>query len=319
MAEFKDYGLICQNVDTSFPDKEMYRCEYTSDVKTINENGTHHYIYLNLNDACKAADSAIPPYSKIYLATLNTRFDNSVASNTSDIAVSLTNSNGSTTYISNFATGTHKGNGSSIATYTTLSYKATSLFKSDDANAGYVKDNYGGTGAYLQCYFKLYVLFKFTWAAFYNIQFNYYKPRAIITVNGGTGSGTYHYGSTYTITATPPDGYRFIKWEDGDTNSSRTFTVNSSLITAYETKKTYTAVFEKETINNIQIGKTKPSGIYYNATTKTITFVIADAVSITSSGADTVDGYHLVISNTAPSGATPIKGVQVGTTYVYTT
>lgn len=69
---------------------------------------------------------------------------------------------------------------------------------------------------------------------------------------------------------------------------------------------------------NIRIGKLKPTGIYYNATTKTITFVIAESVSIASSGADTLDGYHLAVSNTVPGGATEIKGVQVGTTYVYT-
>jgi hypothetical protein len=318
MASFEDYGLICENVDTAYPDKELCWCTYTSDTTSKNENGTNHYLYLNLNDGCKAADTAIPPFAKIFNAAIYADFENSVASNTADIAASITNSNGSTTYLSNFATGKHKGNGSGTTSYSTLTYTATNLFKSEDANAGFIKDSYGGTGAYIQYYFKLYTLTKFNWVARYRLDFYYYKPRTKVTVNGGTGSGIYHYGSTYTITATPPDGYRFLKWEDGDTNSSRTFTVNSSLITAYETKKTYTAVFEKETINNIQIGKTKPSGIYYNATTKTITFVVADAVSITPSGADTVDGYHLVISNTTPTDSVEVKKVQVGTSYVYT-
>jgi hypothetical protein len=119
--------------------------------------------------------------------------------------------------------------------------------------------------------------------------------------------------STVTLTAIPNKGYKFVKWMQ----SGASITSNP-LTTEITANATYTAYFEKETINNIQIGKTKPSGIYYNATTKTITFVVADAVSITPSGADTVDGYHLVISNTTPTDSVEVKKIQVGTSYVYT-
>ena len=45
-----------------------------------------------------------------------------------------------------------------------------------------------------------------TWAS-------YYRPRTyVLTVNGGTGSGTYTEGSTATITATPPQYYQFSSW-----------------------------------------------------------------------------------------------------------
>lgn len=112
------------------------------------------------------------------------------------------------------------------------------------------------------------------------------------------------------INAVPNKGYKFVKWSDGDTSNPRKIMPTGNA--------TYTAVFEKELINKIQIGTTYVTGIYLNTSTKKITFVIPNAVSITPSGADTLDGYHLAISNTVPSGATPIKGVQVGTTYVYT-
>lgn len=54
------------------------------------------------------------------------------------------------------------------------------------------------------------------------------------TVSGG---GTYNHGATDTLTATPNDGYKFVKWNDGNTDNPRTITVTK--------KATYTATFEK--------------------------------------------------------------------------
>ena len=56
------------------------------------------------------------------------------------------------------------------------------------------------------------------------------------TVSGG---GTFDYGSTKTITATPKTGYRFVEWNDGNTNASRHVTVTGNA--------TYTATFIKDT------------------------------------------------------------------------
>ena len=55
------------------------------------------------------------------------------------------------------------------------------------------------------------------------------------TVSGG---GTFDYGSTKTITATPKTGYRFVEWNDGNTNASRHVTVTGNA--------TYTATFIKD-------------------------------------------------------------------------
>lgn len=52
-----------------------------------------------------------------------------------------------------------------------------------------------------------------------------------------TGGGTYQYGSTQEITATADDCYRFVRWSDGNTDATRTITVDGN--------KTYTAIFEK--------------------------------------------------------------------------
>lgn len=62
---------------------------------------------------------------------------------------------------------------------------------------------------------------------------------------GGTvsGGGTYNYGATATLKATPSDGYHFVKWSDGNTNASRTVTVTGNA--------TYTATFEQDPYLNL--------------------------------------------------------------------
>ena len=61
------------------------------------------------------------------------------------------------------------------------------------------------------------------------------------TVSGG---GEYAFGTQVTITATPNQGYRFVRWTDDNTNNPRTITAT--------TNATYIATFEEGT-NNITI------------------------------------------------------------------
>ena len=55
---------------------------------------------------------------------------------------------------------------------------------------------------------------------------------------GGTvsGGGSYVYGSSITISATPNSGYKFVKWSDDNTSASRTITItgNVSLTATFE-------------------------------------------------------------------------------------
>lgn len=51
-----------------------------------------------------------------------------------------------------------------------------------------------------------------------------------------TGGGRYEEGYQVQISAVANSGYKFVKWNDGDTNTTRTITVGSS-------PKTYTAIF----------------------------------------------------------------------------
>lgn len=52
-----------------------------------------------------------------------------------------------------------------------------------------------------------------------------------------SGGGTYTYGATVTLTATPDTGYKFVKWSDGVTTATRTVTVTGNV--------SYTAEFQE--------------------------------------------------------------------------
>ena len=83
-----------------------------------------------------------------------------------------------------------------------------------------------------------------TWYARWTVSTRQYK----LTVTAGTGGtvsggGTYNYGATATLKATPSAGYHFVKWSDGNTNASRTVTVTGNA--------TYTATFEQDPYLNL--------------------------------------------------------------------
>lgn len=54
-----------------------------------------------------------------------------------------------------------------------------------------------------------------------------------------SGGGRYEEGAQVQISAVANDGYKFARWDDGDTNTTRTITVGSSA-------KTYTAIFREQ-------------------------------------------------------------------------
>ena len=102
-------------------------------------------------------------------------------------------------------------------------------------------------------------------------------PIYTVTVNSNddemgtvTGGGTYLDGTQVTITATPNDGCRFISWNDGSTETSRTITVTADI--------TYTAIFEAipyYTItvlsNDEEMGSVTGGGTFLDGTQVTIT------------------------------------------------
>ena len=72
--------------------------------------------------------------------------------------------------------------------------------------------------------------------------------RYTITVNNGSGGGTYNYGTKVTLTASTIEGKTFSKWSDGVTTASReiTVTANASYTAEYMTN-TYTVTYVKGT------------------------------------------------------------------------
>ncbi|MCR5191764.1 MAG: leucine-rich repeat protein [Bacteroidales bacterium] len=64
------------------------------------------------------------------------------------------------------------------------------------------------------------------YAYFSSDQYNVSATSADPSMGFVTGDGSYDYGSSATITAYPLTGYKFLHWNDGNTNSSRTFIVN---------------------------------------------------------------------------------------------
>ena len=78
----------------------------------------------------------------------------------------------------------------------------------------------------------------------------------VAPTEGGTttGSGTYDYNSNVQISASPNIGYQFVKWNDGNTNSSRTITLGASDVTytASFSPKTYVIRFKTNESNYLQ-------------------------------------------------------------------
>lgn len=64
---------------------------------------------------------------------------------------------------------------------------------------------------------------------------------------------------TTTITATPNDGYFFIKWDDGDKNPSREITLAEANLTSNNTQLTYKAIFGKK---ELYVGSKRLDAIY---------------------------------------------------------
>lgn len=251
--------------------------EYESGVESYKHNGTNHYVYLSLNKPLTDLASLVPPYS-VLNATLVIYADTSTASNDATLNLSLTNSDGSTTYLSEFSkNNVVDGNGSSITNYSTFEIDVKNWFNQGNASAGELI-GYGGVNTYIKCHFKLFTLTNYTWAAKYKLVVNYYPPQVNVSVSSNIGNSTdivttskstVSCGDSFTITAKNVAGYTFVKWDDGNTSATRTITVRTSssggdeiVVSATNNDKTYTAIYEVAKINKIYIGTSKPSKIY---------------------------------------------------------
>ena len=91
-----------------------------------------------------------------------------------------------------------------------------------------------------------------------------------------TGAGEYEHGATANITATPAEGYHFVKWSDGNTNATRSIVVTTNVtLTAEFAINVYTVTL------SAQNGTVTGSGNYNHGATANIT-------------ATPAEGYHFV-------------------------
>jgi len=96
-----------------------------------------------------------------------------------------------------------------------------------------------------------------------------------------SGSGTYDEGSTATISATPYQGYRFVQWDDNNTDNPRTITVTDDI--------TFIAIFEEAPSYTITVlssdeayGIVSGGGTYDEGSTVTLTAMPYEGYSFVS-------------------------------------
>lgn len=123
----------------------------------------------------------------------------------------------------------------------------------------------------------------------------YTVPDYTITVKAGeggtvSGGGVIESGTNATLRAIPNNGYKFVKWSDGNTSASRTITVTGNA--------TYTAYFELDKIyvtfdSIFNFDKWKDSGIT-SGNTATISNITNTGFSITANASDSyTNNSHL--------------------------
>ena len=89
-----------------------------------------------------------------------------------------------------------------------------------------------------------------------------------------TGSGEYAHGTTVTIAAIPAEGYRFVRWSDGNTDNPRTLTATEDISLTAE----FELVLHQVTVsaNDPTMGSVVGSGTYEQGATATIAAIPAE-------------------------------------------
>ncbi len=167
-------------------------------------------------------------------------------------------------------------------------------------------------------------------SGYYVANFQAYTYSVYVIVNNtsygsATGEGSYAYGSTVTLTATPYTGYHFVEWVKNGTQVSTNSTYSFTM--TYETAGTYTARFAADshtitaTANSTAGGSVTGGGDYDYGATCTLTatpntgyhfLTWTESGSVVSTNATynfTVSGDRNLVANFSPNGGSVGCGI----------
>lgn len=117
------------------------------------------------------------------------------------------------------------------------------------------------------------------------------------------------YGRETGIDAEEIEGYRFVKWSDGNTDNPRNITVTAEV--------TYQAIYERIPIPIIVNEEQPVTGVYIVPTTQTIVYVVSGEVPAVVANGVTVDDWSFIVSNSVPDNSYPIEKLYINETRVY--
>lgn len=117
------------------------------------------------------------------------------------------------------------------------------------------------------------------------------------------------YGRELVIEAEENAGYRFVKWTDGNTDSSRTITVTASV--------DYEAIYERVPVPIFVNEEQRVTGAYIVPATQTIVYVISGEVPAVVANGVTVDDLSFRVSNSVPDNSYPTEKLYINETRVY--
>lgn len=117
------------------------------------------------------------------------------------------------------------------------------------------------------------------------------------------------YGREIVIEAKKNEGYRFVKWSDGNTDNPRNITVTAEI--------TYQAIYERIPVPIIVNEEQRVTGVYIVPATQTIVYVISGEVPVVVANGVTVDDWSFRVSNSIPDNSYPIEKLYINETRVY--
>ena len=113
-----------------------------------------------------------------------------------------------------------------------------------------------------------------------------------------SGDGVYQVGETATLTATPKDGYEFVRWSDGSTANPRTLTVTADLTLTAEFAKINIPTYTVTLTCNPEHGTVSGDGVYQVGETATLTATPKDGYEFVRwSDGNTANPRTLTITN----------------------